>query len=502
METTTENGAISLSSTNDSRVNLFFKTTRHEKKNIFNYDDSEEDSELEVVYPENNINNLIDESWINYPLDTMKILYNWRDCRAGKGDRNGFFSSLSYIYSKYPEWILQNIRVLPEYGRFLDLIELYNMIDDSNLEKHILTIFVEQIDEDFQNLEKGKSISLAAKWIPRENSKWDRNKRFYLNFCKEYRNKKNVTTKDLKYIRKEIIGPLKKYLKLVETLIVEKRYDEINYSTVPSIAMKNYRKLFMKYDNKRFCEYLANVEKGEQKINSNQLYPHDIIKSYVNNKDIDIVLEEQWKVIKNKVHESKAFNNSLCIVDVSGSMSGTPLEVAIALGLLSLNETNNHNVITFHSEPEFVNFSTEKNNLLKQIKKIKKMAWGMNTNIERVFDLIFGMSIGGKIIEKLFIFSDMQFDVATTQTYETHHEKLKKKFEKANLKIPTIIYWNLRTDTKDFPVKCNENGVILMSGYSPSLLTTIMQGDDINPLSVVLSIINSDRYNLIQSPLE
>jgi hypothetical protein len=126
----------------------------------------------------------------------------------------------------------------------------------------------------------------------------------------------------------------------------------------------------------------------------------------------------------------------------------------------------------------------------------------MNTNIERVFDLIFGMCIGGKIIEKLFIFSDMQFDVATTQTFETHHEKLKKKFEKASIKLPTIIYWNLRTDTKDFPVKCNENGVILMSGYSQSLLSTIMQGDDINPLSVVLSIINSDRYNLIKSPLE
>lgn len=523
----TENGAVSLDTTGDPRVNLFFKTVRfekHSKKQQKKYDissDSEDSADYSIsefenklqnslvkVYPEKNYNHiftLIDNSWENYPLDTLKILYNWRDCRGGKGDRSGFFESIRYLYLKYPEWILKNLQVLPEYGRFLDLIELYHLINDETLEKKILNIFVQQIDEDFQNYEKGLPISLAAKWIPRENGKWDKTKngtkRFYLNFCKEYRNVSKITLQDFKYIRKEILGPLKKHIKIVETLIVEKKYNKINYETVPSIAMKNYRKLFIKYDFERFSKFLSKVQKGESKINSQQLYPHDIINAYKKLNNIDIVLEEQWKAIKNKVNESKAFDNSLCVVDVSGSMEGTPMDVAIALGLLSVNETNNNNVITFHSEPELVNIKQE-NTLYEQIIKIKNINWGMNTNIERVFDLVFGMCIGGKNIDKIFIFSDMQFDQAmnTRNNSETHHHKIKNKFEKAGLKLPLIIYWNLRSDTHDFPVKYNDNGVILLSGYSPSLLTSIVNGEDINPLNIILSIINSERYNLIVPP--
>lgn len=530
----TENGAVSLDTTGDPRVNLFFKTVRFEKtkksketkkikqsKKYNNYSDLEESDDSDNSQPKKNYNHiftLIDNSWKIYPLDTLKILYNWRDCRGGKGDRSGFFESIQYLYSKYPEWILQNLKVLPEYGRFLDLIELYHLIDDEKLEKEILNIFIHQIDEDFQNHEKGLPISLAAKWIPRENGKWDRKngtKRFYLNFCKEYRNKKNVSPYDLKYIRKEVLGPLKKHINLVETLIAEKRYSEIKYETVPSIAMKKYRNLFIKYDRSRFTTFLVKLQKGETKINAQQLYPHDIISSYkLNTAEIDIVLEEQWKVIKNKVNETKAFDNSLCVVDVSGSMEGVPINVAMALGLLSINETNNNSVITFHSEPELVNFK-EENTLLEQVKKIKSMPWGMNTNIEGVFDIIFGMCIGGKNIDKLFIFSDMQFDQATTQysggcygsdvvkqNFNTHYIRIKNKFNKAGLNLPTIIFWNLRANTHDFPVKCDENNVILLSGYSPSLLTTIVNGEEINPLNIILSIINSERYNLIVPPLE
>lgn len=523
MTTLTENGAISLETTNDPRVDLFFKTVRFEKgkrtnkrtnkRNKFSYNletESSSESENKEKINKQEINyshvfNLIDFSLEKFPLDTIKILYNWRDCRGGKGDRSGFFESLIYIYNKsnYANWIIQNLEVLPEYGRFLDLIELYHLTTDKILEKKILQIFVDKIIKDTQNLNTNQSISLAAKWIPRENGKWDRcsGKRFYIEFCKEFRNKKYVSKEDLKFVRKNVLGPLKNHLKLVETLIVEKKYSEINYSTVPSIAMKNYRKLFMKYDSERFRNYLSSVEKGEIKINANQLYPHDIVKSYkFNLNNLDTVLEEQWKVIKNKVDDTKSFHNSICVVDVSGSMAGTPMEVAIALGLLSLNETNNNSVITFHSEPTVVKIVG--NTLLKQFKTISEISWGYNTNIERVFDIIFGMCIGGKIIEKIFIFSDMQFDEATNKSKnKTHYTLLKEKFNSIGLTLPKIIFWNLRADTKDFPVCCDENGVILLSGYSPSLLLTIIDGNDINPLSVVLSIINSERYNLIKEPV-
>ncbi len=43
---------------------------------------------------------------------------------------------------------------------------------------------------------------------------------------------------------------------------------------------------------------------------------------------------------------------------------------------------------------------------------------------------------------------------------------------------PRIIFWNLRGDTLGSPAKSDDSNVQLLSGFSPSLLKHVMEGEE------------------------
>ena len=480
----TENGALSLESTTDPRLDLFFKTVR---------DLGSHNGNNEYLYE------LIDKSMTTNALDTMKILMNWRDCRGGKGDRQGFLVALAYYAKLYPSWFFTNVHLVPEYGSYMDLVKLWHLVDNGPAKTAIMKILTDTLRADKDKLIKGEpGISLAAKWIPAERSKWDRynNNKFLVELCKMMYNKKRIDNATLKGLRTDILVPLRKHLALVESQLCDKKYNEIEYAKVPSVAMNKYKTLFYKNDYIRFMEYLGRVNAGTEKINSDQMYPHDLVRQYLCNHRENPVIEAQWQAIKKKIEETKSFDRSIVVCDVSGSMDGTPMQVAIALGLLGLYKNR---IITFSETPELV--CVPEGSLYNQVKQLNNMHWGMNTNLERVLDLILGLSAGDpeNAIKRVFIFSDMQFDEACSSN-GTHFELMQEKFKRANIEMPQIVFWNLRGSTRDFPVSHDENGVILMSGYSPSLLNSLLDGKHITPMDILMNVINSPRYNKVQAP--
>jgi hypothetical protein len=278
----------------------------------------------------------------------------------------------------------------------------------------------------------------------------------------------------------------------------DKEFDQIEYSSVPSVAMNKYKKAFRRNDKERFQEFLTKVANGETKINASQVYPHDLVRQYLTATKEDPVIEAQWKVIKEKAQQTGAFNDSIVVCDVSGSMEGTPMEVAIALGLLGLFENT---LITFSEEPTL--HRVPEGSLYEQVKNVRHMKWGYNTNFERVMDLVLGLCFRdpSKAIKRIYIFSDMQFDAAMGgRNLDTHFVNVQKRFAAADLEMPQIVFWNLRGETKDFPVSFDQKGVVLMAGYSPSLLNSLLDGEDITPLSIVQNIISSPRYDLVKAP--
>lgn len=83
----------------------------------------------------------------------------------------------------------------------------------------------------------------------------------------------------------------------------------------------------------------------------------------------------------------------------------------------------------------------------------------------------------------------MQFNEANNgNRWETQYEALKRKFAEAGMNTvgqeytpPLVVFWNLRGDTKGFMAKADTPGVIMLSGFSPSLLTLLIEA---KPLQV------------------
>lgn len=235
---------------------------------------------------------------------------------------------------------------------------------------------------------EGGSISLLGKWLPSENRKWDRavagHQRFSIALCKNLLGVRYVTGNELKKLRQDYVTPLRNRIKLVESDMSRNDFASIDYQQVPSIAMKRYRNAFYAKDKARFDNYISQVKAGTKKINADQVYPHELVARYLSGSGfkVDDVIEAQWRALREKVDQKGAFKNAISVVDVSGSMNGVPMQVAIALGILSANASNNNQVISFSNVPQLHKVDHTAT-LRKQVETMRRMGWGMNTDIEK-----------------------------------------------------------------------------------------------------------------------
>lgn len=121
------------------------------------------------------------------------------------------------------------------------------------------------------------------------------------------------------------------------------------------------------------------------------------------------------------------------------------------------------------------------------------MDWGGNTDLNAAFSLILKRARKAKIpqermIETLFIFSDMQFDKAcdhpcgdsTSRSDATNFKVAQAEFERHGYKLPKVVFWNLRGygygESASVPVTQTEEGTALVSGFSGQLLKLFMDG--------------------------
>ncbi|KAJ7979295.1 Uncharacterized conserved protein UCP015417, vWA [Quillaja saponaria] len=314
-------------------------------------------------------------------------------------------------------------------------------------------------------------------------------------------------------LRKQVLVPLHRVLELPEVYMSANQWRTLPYNRVASVAMKNYKTHFLNHDNERFRGYLDDVKSGQATIAAGALLPHEIIAS-LTDADDGQVAELQWKRMIEDVAKLGKLKNCIAICDVSGSMTGTPMDVCVALGLMvsELSEDPwKGKVITFSKNPQL--HLIRGDSLLAKTQFVKKMDWGENTNFQKVFDQILQVAVNGKLtedqmIKKVFVFSDMEFDEASGQYYyggynsysdtvsdesddmdsdesesdydrrceasqrkieernneqrlkgwETDYEVIQRKFrEKGYNKVPDIVFWNLR-NSEATPVPSNQIG--------------------------------------------
>jgi hypothetical protein len=293
----------------------------------------------------------------------------------------------------------------------------------------------------------------------------------------------------------------------VEQLMCANEFDKINYSHVPSKAMSDYMKAFGKRDGERFTSFIESVKKGDVKINAGAVYPYDIVKNlkYGSSDGADV----QWDALPNYLENNN--EQFLPVVDVSGSMecpagnnpNVTCMDVAISLGLY-ISERNEgafkDSFITFSNRPSL---QVLKGSLSERYKQLARADWGMSTNIEKVFTTILNSATSNNVPQSemptmVLILSDMEFNQGTSGNWnKSAQEIFESKFAEAGYKMPKIVYWNIQSRNNNFPVQFNKEGVSLVSGFSPSLLINLLSGEDLTPLSMMLKIVNSDRYQSI-----
>ncbi|XP_051128065.1 uncharacterized protein LOC127249355 [Andrographis paniculata] len=385
--------------------------------------------------------------------------------------------------------------------------ERYNRDSDYRfLHDQVSNLFAELLKSDLQSLNSSsptdqfKPISLAAKWCPSIDSSYDRALLLCQNIAKlifpresspEYENliEDEYISRVRNRLRKEVLSPLHQALKLPEVSMSANQWQSVAYNRVASVAMRNYTDTFLRRDNSRFREYLSDVQSGKSKIAAGALLPHEIIaKNSKGSSGAQIVSELQWNRMVNDLREKGELSNCLAVCDVSGSMYGTPMEVSVALGLL-VAELNDDpwkgRVMTFSHDPQLHLISP--GNLRAKTSFIENMAAGFNTDFQKAFDLILELAVAenlseDRMIKRVFVFSDMEFDAASISPWETDYMEISRKFrEKGFRKVPEIVFWNLR-DSSATPVKATENGVALVSGFSKNLLTLFLEkGGAIDP---------------------
>ena len=461
----TENGMVTNSTSLNKCVDLFFEIGAMRGNDV------------------NHLYNSFNQSFNSNPLITMKILFWVRDVRGGAGERQVFKDIIHHLANKQSDVLLKNLRLIPEYGRWDDLFALFG----TPLEKNVLEFISETLKTD---------DSLIGKWLPRET---------------------NVTNKEnAKIIRKFMGLSPKEYRKLivsksktVETLLCAKKWDEIEYSKIPSKAMSNLMGAFNNNDSERFNEFLVSVQNGETTIHAGAIYPYVVINNMVNGDKTGANI--QWNALPNYLEGNT--ERLLPLVDVSGSMScpagNNPniscLNVAISLGLY-ISERNvgpfKDAFITFSENPKLEILSGD---LFERYKTLSHSEWGMSTNLESVFKLVLSKAIKSNVSEDempttIIILSDMEFNEANEDNYDlTAQEMIGKMYSDAGYKMPKIVYWNINArNSKNKPVQFNTLDCALVSGFSPSLLKNILSGADMTPYNIMMSVIDSDRYKDIK----
>ncbi|XP_016479353.2 uncharacterized protein LOC107800652 [Nicotiana tabacum] len=369
-----------------------------------------------------------------------------------------------------------------------------------------------KLDLELLNTGKLKDISLAAKWCPSLDSSFDKRTLLCESIARKVFTRESHPEyegiEDAHYayrvrdrLRKEVLVPLRKALELPEVYIGRNDWGLIPYNRVASVAMKLYKDKFLKHDEERFKDYLEKVKQGKAKIAAGALLPHQIIQSLKDTDDGGQVAELQWKRMVDDLSQKGKLKNCLAICDVSGSMSGTPMEVSVALGILVSElsvEPWKGKLITFSKNPKLQ--LVEGEDLRSKVGFVRNMEWGMNTDFQKVFDLILKVAVNGKLkedemIKKVFVFSDMEFDQVSAYPWETDYQTIVRKFNKKGYGncVPQIVFWNLR-DSRATPVTANQNGVALVSGFSKNLLTLFLEERDFHPQAIMEAAISGEEY--------
>ena len=424
----------------------------------------------------------------------LKCLFYLRDCRGGQGERRFFRVCYKWLCEKHPDVARRNLALVSEYGRWDDLLYV---TEDTPLFADAIAIVKAQFKLDLDC----KTPSLLGKWLPSENASSPKTKKL----ASKVRASFGVTHKQYR----QALSLLRTRINIVEKLMSEGRWDEIEFDKIPSKAGLIYKNAFARRDI--IAKKYETFAKSETtKVNAATLYPYEIVEKALHstNSETDIAMIEKYWTNQIDVLNGEPCK-MLCVCDTSGSMHGTPINVAIGLSMYCAEriggDFKNH-YISFSSRPQLIKI--EGINFVDKVRRIYRTNLCENTNIQATFDLLKKIALNSNpedIPEVITIISDMEIDSMTgngwggatphwtEKTAMTEMEKIKASWEADGLKCPRLVYWNV--DARNNTILDEGPDVSFVSGFSPMIFKQILTGE--TGYSLMEKTLMSERYSQV-----
>ena len=498
--TLTENGAVTHTTTRSDLLDMFAMGAAMRKR-------TDEDVLL-----------MFRKAFRENPSYALKCLFYIRDIRGGQGERRFFRVCLKDLAKTDTEAAMRNLRHVPEYGRWDDLYVFVG----TPLEAAALNFMKEQLALDVQC----KTPSLLAKWLKSENTS-----------SAESRRLATITRKAMGMNHKQYrktLSVLRARINVLERLMSENRWDEIEFDKIPSKAGMIYKNAFARHDLEReksvkevqtYAEFAKDTTK---KVNAKTLYPYECVA-----KASDLMGSTTWgrgrvaldntnRLMINKYWDNLTdyFNgaslNALAVVDTSSSMWGLPVQVATSLGIYCAEKAGGPfagHYVSFSQNPRLV--KVEGVDFCDKVDRIIRTDLCENTDIEKTFDMLLDTAIRNgcsqeDLPQNIIIISDMEFDRArgygrtydwATRTYRTNNaspetlmEGIARKWRECGYQMPHLIFWNVDARQNNIPMLGN-GPISYVSGFSPSIFQTIMTGK--TGYDLMMEKLNSERYAVI-----
>ena len=496
----------------------------------------------------------------------LSILYRMightRDIIDGKGEYTLTYMMIYTWFEFYPKLALFALRCLVtnddstvhQYGSWKDIKYFCEYCKNKGchvfhpLIHYAIILMNTQLKKDYDNNKQGKdTISLVSKWVPREKSTFSwlyesLSTSYFINYMETANTAERKTKAVLKCKMeyRKILSELNKKLDTLQIKQCAKTWSNINFNNVTSISMTKQKKAFLNVSKRgqprfpdsqdrincaeHFTSHVQTAVTNGTEVKGARVGMADFTKQAFQllnqqklpNLQIEVdLLNSQWR---DNSKQNGALGKMIAMVDVSGSMDGDPMNVAIALGIRIADKSLlGKRIMTFSSKPTWVNLEPY-SDFVSQVEVVRKADWGMNTNFHAALDTILDAIIQNKMNPDdvqdltLVILSDMQMDTADKNGLSLY-DSMKKKYEEAGLrsehkkpyKPPHILFWNLRS-TGGFPSLSTQQNASMMSGFSPALLNLFCEKgldslQSCTPWSILEQTLENERYKIMSNKI-
>jgi hypothetical protein len=548
-------------------VFFYFHFTSNHKYTDFTYFSNRFDNVLSILKKQIHIDK---QNTLPFLISFYKLIANTRDIHSGKGERDISYMMLWKLYCYFPSlatYLLYRF-VLPiegqpyAYGSWRDIkyfchfVKLYSRYQENDT---LIDICIELINTQLKkdldmwkcspNPMDSRFVSNVAKWIPRENKKFDWlfhkladhwGKTHYPYIIKSVHdyNSKIKSRNKYKLLYRKNVSFMNKAIDTVEIKLCANKRLLIKPDNIPLLCFNKYKNVvFNDSDNDEHlkCSQII-TESIENKFN-NPIITHNGYYKYNTSSSLPIyyyvkeaisiiakykckdnsqfrILNKQWDFLSSSLNW--VFDDFILpIIDISSSMriyNDDPLYAAIGFAILiSQHSSIKNRILAIDNVPIWIQLDDN----MTFIHKVKTIIHNISSLYSTKTSYVQACNfIGNSFLQTSICdnnIRNLQFVFLSSFSkdhYDNYslYDTISQTFSQYTNAIPHISFWNLsKHNTNELPCKSEQYGTKILSGYSSHLISHLHNRNNshfYNPYTTVYDILNKYQYQILEKYIQ